>query len=176
MNSGINYRENLFENAPIPDNAVEITEKPKGVKRSSRSRSRQFVLQGLYQNRVANADEAAIRAHLAETDGYGKINEEFFIALLGGILRVQKELEAAISEFLDRPLAELSPIEAAILLIGAFELIKMPETPYRVAINEAVELAKIFGGTDGHKYVNGVLDKLAAKWREIEFSAKNRRA
>ncbi|MGB8516821.1 MAG: transcription antitermination protein NusB, partial [Gallionella sp.] len=75
---------------------------------------------------------------------------------------------------LDRPLAELSPVEFAVLLLGAYELSQKLEVPYKVVINEAVELAKTFGGTDGHKYVNGVLDKLAPKVRAVEFAARNK--
>jgi N utilization substance protein B len=81
-------------------------------------------------------------------------------------------LQEHLQAHLDRPFAELSPVEAAILLAGAYELANYPQTPYRVIINEAIELTKGFGGTDGHKYVNGVLDKLAAKLRPVEVEAK----
>ncbi len=83
-------------------------------------------------------------------------------------LALQEQLQA----YLDRPFAELSPIEASVLLAGAFELSNYPQTPYRVIINESIELAKAYGGTDGHKYVNGVLDKLAARLRPAEVEAK----
>ena len=88
------------------------------------------------------------------------------------MLAQQGELQEQLQGFLDRPFAELSPIEACILLAGAFELANFPQTPYRVIINEAIELTKGFGGTDGHKYVNGVLDKLAFRLRPVEVEAK----
>jgi N utilization substance protein B len=93
---------------------------------------------------------------------------------LRGAAERAESLEAAITPFLDRPIGELSPIERAILLLGAYELAERLETPYRVVINEAIELTKSFGGTDGHRYINGVLDKLAPQLRaaEVEAAAK----
>jgi N utilization substance protein B len=82
-------------------------------------------------------------------------------------------IEALITPHLDRPLAELSPVEYAVLLLGTFEMAQHMEVPYKVVINEAVELAKTFGGTDGHKFVNGVLDKLAPELRSVEFSGRS---
>ena len=140
--------------------------------RSPRRRAREFVLQGLYQSRVGGHDEAAIEAQLADSEGFNKADREFFIELLRGVLAQQTQLQEQIQVYLDRPFSELSPIEAGVLLAGAYELVNCPQTPYRVIINEAIELAKEFGGTDGHKYVNGVLDKLAAKVRTAEVEAK----
>ncbi|MDR2452125.1 MAG: transcription antitermination factor NusB [Candidatus Accumulibacter sp.] len=139
--------------------------------KSARRRAREFVLQGLYQWLVGGADEAAIEAHLADGDGFDKADREFFSGLLRGVLARQEALRERLQAHLDRPFAELSPIEAGVLLAGAYELLHCPETPYRVVINEAIELAKEFGGTDGHKYVNGVLDKLAAEARPAEVEA-----
>jgi N utilization substance protein B len=95
-----------------------------------------------------------------------------FSDLLRGALSQHADLEALIAPHLDRPMAELSPVEFAVLLLGTFELSRHPEVPYKVIINEAVELAKTFGGTDGHKFVNGVLDKLAPQLRAVEFSGR----
>ena len=147
---------------------------PSGKKtiRSPRRRAREFVLQGLYQSRVGGHDEAAIEAQLADSEGFNKADREFFLGLLRGVLAQQTQLQEQIQAYLDRPFSELSPIEAGVLLAGAYELVNCPQTPYRVIINEAIELAKEFGGTDGHKYVNGVLDKLAARVRTIEVEAK----
>ena len=142
--------------------------------RSPRRRAREFVVQGLYQWQVGGSDEAAIEAHLADNEGFDKADREFFAALLRGVLAQQSALQEGLQACLDRPFAELSPIEAGILLAGAYELVNCPETPYRVVINEAIELSKCFGGTDGHKYVNGVLDKLAAQLRPVEVKAKPR--
>lgn len=145
---------------------------PKKAAKSPRRRAREFALQGLYQWRVGGHDEAAIEAHLADNEGFDKADREFFIGLLRGVLAQHAGLQERLQGYLDRPFDELSPIEASVLLAGAYELVNCPQTPYRVVINEAIELAKGFGGTDGHKYVNGVLDKLAATVRPAEVEAK----
>jgi N utilization substance protein B len=144
---------------------------PKKAVKFSRRRSREFVLQGLYQWLVSGNDEAAIEAHLADSDGFDKADREFFAGLLRGVLAQQDALQTRLQACLDRPFAELSPVEAGVLLAGAYELSHCPQTPYRVIINEAIELAKEFGGTDGHKYVNGVLDRLALEVRPVEVAA-----
>ena len=148
--------------------------KPRG-KVSPRRRARELAVQGLYQWRVGGQDEAAIEAHLAEGEGFGRADQTMFETLLRGAMRNSSELFATLRPSLDRSVDELSPIEASILLLGAYELTHHPETPYRVIINEAIELAKTFGGTDGHKYVNGVLDKLAPKLRAAEVAAGGRK-
>ena len=112
-----------------------------------------------------------IAAELAESEGFEKSDVAYFRTLLVGAVRDARELEAQITPFLDRRFVELSPIERGILLLSAYELQRELEVPYRVVINEAVELAKVYGGTDGHKYVNGVLDKLAGQLRELEVRA-----
>jgi N utilization substance protein B len=145
-----------------------------GSSKSPRRRAREFALQGLYQWRIGGADEAAIEAHVSEVAGFDKADRNFFLALLRGVLKQRIELCQAIQPLLDRSFEELSPIEACILLLGGYELQANPETPYRVIINEAIELAKSYGGTDGHKYVNGVLDKLAASLRPAEVEARQR--
>ena len=154
------------------ENTTTDTKAGKAIAKSPRRRAREFALQGLYQWRIGGNDEAAIEAHLADTTGFDKADRQFFVGLLRGVLARQAELQEQLQAFLDRPFAELSPVEASVLLAGAYELENYPQTPYRVIINEAIELAKSFGGTDGHKYVNGVLDKLAAKLRPVEVEAK----
>ena len=114
----------------------------------------------MYQWRVSGNDEAAIEAHLADAENFDKADREFFVGLLRGVLAQQAELQTALQAFLDRPFVELSPVEASILLSGAYELTNDPQTPYRVIINEAIELAKAFAADDSHKFVNGVLDKV----------------
>jgi N utilization substance protein B len=133
-----------------------------------RRRSRELAMQGLYQWHLARKDAVTIAAELAETEGFDKSDVAYFKTLLNGAIDHSSELEALIAPHLDRPVSELSPIERSILLLGGYELKQELEVPYRVIINEAVELAKIYGGTDGHKFVNGVLDKLAPKLRELE--------
>ena len=140
--------------------------------RSARRRSREFALQGLYEWLVGRGDVAAIDAHMREQEGFGKCDRPHFDALLQGCIAQAAELDAALAHHLDRRLQELSPVEHGVLLIGAYELAHCIDIPYRVAINEAVELAKSFGGTDGHKYVNGVLDKAAATLRPTEVQAR----
>jgi N utilization substance protein B len=144
--------------------------------RSARRRSREFALQGLYEWLVGRADAGVIDAHMREQDGFGKCDSAHFDALLHGCIAQATALDAALAQHLDRRLQELSPVEHGVLLIGAYELQHCMDVPYKVAINEAVELAKSFGGTDGHKYVNGVLDKTAADLRPAEVAAVRHRS
>jgi len=134
----------------------------------SRRRSREFALQGLYQWRVGKNRAEDIARQTSEADSFAKADAEYFARLFYGIVAEAAALEAEIAPLLDRKTHELAPIELVILLLGAFELKHSPEVPYRVVINEAVELAKAYGGTDGYKYVNGVLDKLAQRLRVAE--------
>lgn len=147
-------------------------DKIKAPAKSSRRRSRELALQGIYQWRLTGDDIAQIEKQIREEKGAGRYDPEFFSQLLRGVLAQHADLETAVQPHLDRELAELSPVEFAVLLLGVYELSRHPEIPYRVVINEAVELAKTFGGTDGHKFVNGVLDKLAAQVRAVEVAAK----
>lgn len=140
--------------------------------RSPRHRAREFALQGIYQWLLNHEDVAVIEAHIRQAHGFEKADIAHFEALIYGSIKEVAELRNKIALVLDRPITELSPVEHAALLIGAFELKNHPEIPYRVVINEAVELTKSFGGADGHKYVNGVLDKLATQLRQVEASAK----
>ena len=146
----------------------------KAPPRSARRRAREFVLQGLYQWRVGGADEADVAAQIPEMDDFAKADRDFFVTTLHRVIGQQETLTALVAAYVDRPFRELSPIEACVLLMGACELANDPETPYRVIINEAIELTKSFGGTDGHRYVNGVLDKVAAAVRPAEVEAKKR--
>jgi len=139
-----------------------------------RRRSRELALQGLYEWLVARGETAAIEAHIREMDGFDKCDREHFDTLLHGSVAQAAALDALLARHLDRPLAQLSPVEHAVLMIGAYELVHCVDVPYRVVINEAVELAKTFGGTDGHRYVNGVLDKTAAALRPAEAGAHAR--
>ena len=140
-------------------------------KKSPRRRSRELALQGLYQWQLTGKDTVMIATELAEHEEFTKADVPYFRTLLNGAIERAGELDAAMTPFLDRATTELSPIERGILLISGYELMSELEVPYRVVINEGIELAKAYGGTDGHKYVNGVLDKLAARFREIEVTA-----
>ena len=137
-----------------------------------RRRSRELALQGLYQWQLAGKDAVIIAAELAERDEFAKSDVGYFRTLLNGAIDHASELDRQMAPFLDRDVKALSPIERGILLIGGYELMRELEVPYRVVINEAVELAKAYGGTDGHKYVNGVLDKLAGRLRQVEIQAE----
>ena len=138
---------------------------------SPRRRARELVLQGLYERQLAASPPERIAGDLAVSDSYQRADQAYFAELWNGAAREYDELMTRVSPHLDRSVASLSPIERACLAIGAWELVHRPDIPYRVVINEAVELAKSFGGTDGHKYVNGVLDKLAADLRAPEIAA-----
>lgn len=139
--------------------------------RSPRRRAREFALQGLYQWQMTGASAAAIRRDLAELEGFAAADEAFLKAELKGVIGEAEGLQSLLEPLADRKWAEVSPVEKAILLIGAWEIAHAPEMPYRVSINEAVELAKRFGGTDGHKYVNGILDRVAQAVRPEEVAA-----
>jgi transcription antitermination protein NusB len=142
----------------------------KPAARSARRRSREFALQGLYEWLVSGAEAGVIDAHIREQDDFAKCDSAHFDALLQGCIAEVAALDAVLARHVDRRTELLSPVEHAVLLIGAYELTHCVEIPYRVAINEAVEVAKSFGGTDGHKYVNGVLDKAAADLRPAEVA------
>jgi transcription antitermination protein NusB len=139
--------------------------------RTPRHRAREFALQGLYQWLMSQEDAGAIDAHIRNAHGFDKADAEHFDLLLHGTIRDVDNLRSEIVPLIDRAIDQLSPIEHAALLIGTFELKHHIEIPYKVVINEAVELTKSFGGIDGHKYVNGVLDKLAASLRATEVGA-----
>jgi transcription antitermination protein NusB len=150
--------------------------KPKaGSKRakpkSARRRSREIALQGLYEWLVSGSEASVIEAHMREQDGFDKCDAVHFDALLRGCIDEAAAIDAVLAHHVDRKTTELSPIEHGVLMIGVYEFMHCLDIPYKVAINEAVELAKSFGGTDGHKYVNGVLDKAAAQLRPVEVEA-----
>ena len=136
--------------------------------KSPRHRAREFVVQGLYQWQVGEQDVAAIRVQAESVPGFGKADLELYQTLLDDVMANADTLRDLLQPHISRPWAEISPIERCILLLAACELKERIETPYRVVINEAIELAKTFGGTDGHKFINGVLDKLAPTLRPEE--------
>jgi transcription antitermination protein NusB len=154
---------------PAPD--AKLAPKPGPKKPSARRRSREVALQGLYEWLVSGAEVSVIDAHMREQDDFDKCDKKHFELLLRGCIREATDLDAVLVRHVDRKTTELSPVEHGVLLIGAYELKHCIDIPYKVAINEAVELAKSFGGTDGHKYVNGVLDKAAADLRPVEVTA-----
>lgn len=142
----------------------------------SRRGSRGLALQGLYQWLVNASDADDILAQIRDMDGYAKADQAYLKLLVQGVVFNADALRERIRPYLDRPTKNLSPVEHALLLMAACELATQPGTPYRVVINEAVELAKSYGGTDGHKYVNGVLDKLAAELRPDEIGNRKKKS
>ena len=141
----------------------------------ARRRAREFALQGLYEWLLGGADAGVVDAHVREQDGFDKCDVAYFDLLLHGVIGEAVAIDAQIARHIDRRAELLSPVEHAALMIGTFELMRCIDVPYKVAINEAVELAKGFGGTDGHKYVNGVLDKAASQLRPLEVGAARTR-
>ena len=139
--------------------------------KSARRRSREVALQGLYEWLVSGAATSAIDAHMREQHDFDKCDAAHFDALLHGCIEEAADIDALLTTHVDRKTSLLSPIEHGVLMIGVYELKHCISIPYKVAINEAVELAKSFGGTDGHKYVNGVLDKAALELRAVEVQA-----
>jgi len=144
------------------------------MKVSPRRRSREFAMQGIYQWIYTGNSAAEVLKNLSELEDFERADKDFLAAELRGTIGESEDLRKHLEPLVDRKWEEMSPIEKSILLLGAWELVHNPEIPYRVTINEAIELGKRFGGTDGHKYVNGVLDKLAAAVRPEEV-AENRR-
>lgn len=148
------------------------TPKPrKAADKSARTRAREFALQALYQHLVGRNDAADIDVFTRDLTGFHKADSAHYDALLHGCVEQAAALDALITPRLDRPLAEISPIEHGVMWIGAYEFQHCPDVPWRVVLNECIELAKSFGGTDGHKYVNGVLHQLAAQLRPAEVAA-----
>ena len=158
----------------FPDKHDDLPAAKPAKPKSARRRAREIALQGLYEWLVSGTDAGVIDAHMREQDGFDKADRAHFDALLHGCVAEAVDLDAVLARFVDRKTTELSPVEHAVLMIGAYELKHCIDVPYKVAINEAVELAKSFGGTDGHKYVNGVLDKTAGALRPLEVQARGR--
>ena len=140
--------------------------------KNSRRRAREFALQAIYQWLVNESSAETLLAQLREQKDFSKADQPLAAALLRGVVGNADALRQLLTPYLDREVKGLSPVEHALLLLSAFELRDHAQTPYKVVINEAIELAKSFGGTDGHKYVNGVLDKLAAELRPAEVGAR----
>ncbi len=138
----------------------------------ARTRARELLLQALYQKQIAGHDCRELLSQFREQVAYERVDQEFFEELLRAICDTQAELEQSIEKLIDRPLEQLDPVELGILLIGVYELQSRIDIPYRVVINECVNLAKRFGAIDGHKYINACLDAAAQSLREVEVKAK----
>ena len=133
--------------------------------KGARSRARELIVQSLYQMQITGHDEAELKAQFHERPDYNRVDKQYYDDLLGAILSNQSELEKSIDELADRPVENLDPIEKSILLLGFHELTAIEDPPFKVVINESVNLAKRFGAVDGHKYINALLDRAAEKLR-----------
>jgi len=136
---------------------------------NNRRKSRELVMKSIYRGIINQFDISQIKKDIKDDPDYSKADEVFYNHLFDGVIQNINELNNEISGYIDRPIEKLSPIEHSILCISVYELIYDSAIPYKVAINEGVELAKTFGGVEGYKYINGVLDKVAEKRRPLEF-------
>lgn len=150
---------------------VTSTGARKAASKSARSRARGFALQALYQHLVGGNEASAIDSFTRDLVGFHKADAAHFDALLHGCITIAADADALIKPLLDRKMEEISPVEHAVMWIGVYELQHCPDVPWRVVLNECIELAKEFGGTDGHKYVNAVLNGLAPQIRAQEVAA-----
>ena len=171
----------MSENTPLPTPAarppkqdrtgLKTTGARKAASKSNRSRAREFALQALYQHLVGRNEASAIDAFTRDLAGFHKADAAHYDALLHGSITTAADMDALITPLLDRKMAEISPIEHAVMWIGVYEFQHCLDVPWRVVLNECIELAKEFGGTDGHKYVNAVLNGLAPSLRAAEVTA-----
>lgn len=169
MNKPINYAPSHLSGPP--PQAAPSSKPTKGPSKSARTRAREFALQALYQLIIGQNEPADIDVFTRDLIGFKKADSVHYEALLHGCAKERAHLDAAILPVLDRPMTEISPIEHAVMWLGVYELKHCLDVPWRVVLNEYVELAKQFGGTDGHKYVNAVLNELAHSLRALEMSS-----
>ncbi len=140
----------------------------------ARREARTLAMQALYSWHIAGQPLNEIEAPFRVDNDFSKVDGAYFHEILHGVPRNKTELDAAFAPLLDRPLEDMDPVELSILRLSTYELMNRVDVPYKVVINEGIELAKVFGATDGHKFVNGVLDKLAPKLRAAEVGANKR--
>lgn len=143
---------------------------------ASRRKARHFAVQALYQWHMAGANLTQIEAEFRADNDMSQVDVEYFHDILHGVPKIVEQLDAKIAPLLDRRVDEITPVELAILHLGAYEMLHRIDVPYKVVINESVELAKVFGATDGHKFINGVLDKLAQRERAVEIRGARSKA
>lgn len=147
-------------------------EAPKQIARGTGSRARslarKLAMQALYQWQLTQQDAVEIKQQYLESEDSAGVDEDHFVELVTQVIARHEEITTALKPFVDRPLEQLDPVEAAILMIGMYELQRRLDIPYRVVINEGVDLCKRFGATDAHKYINAVLDRAARDIRAAE--------
>jgi 6,7-dimethyl-8-ribityllumazine synthase len=128
-------------------------------------RARELIVQSLYQRQITGHSESELLSQFHNRPDYERVDQEYFDEVLSAICRITEQLEESIDKVADRPLSQLDPVERGILLLGFYELQEKPEVPFKVVINESVNIAKRFGAIDGHKYINAVLDRAVKKLR-----------
>ena len=156
---------------PVTD---ENTQKP--FSPWARRRARRLALQALYQWKMAGTDVSVIEQQFADDTAHKKVDEGYFIELIRGVIFNVEKLDELIVPYLDRKLRELGAVELSILRMVAFELSQRSDVPYKVVIDEGVELARSFGAEESHKYINGVADKLAGELRELEKASHGKKS
>ncbi|MGC3980690.1 MAG: transcription antitermination factor NusB [Steroidobacteraceae bacterium] len=167
----------MTDNATNQANTQPSPKKPRKSRPNSaraRSQARRCVMQALYQWQLTEQSFSEILAQFIERDEYKTADSGYFHELLSGAIEQQQALSAKVGEYADRPWVQMDPIERAVLLLGLYELVNRLDVPYRVVVNEAVELAKQFGATDGYKYINALLDRLARDIRAGERQQQRR--
>jgi N utilization substance protein B len=142
---------------------------------SPKSMARRSAVQALYQWQLTGYDLSEIERQFVEEHGLGKGELLYFQELLHNVPKALDVVDAALAEFTSRPVEQIDPVERAILRISTYELLQQPDIPYRVVVNEGINLAKEFGATQSHKFVNGLLDKIARKYRAVESAARANR-
>ena len=156
------------------DNTAKAAARKQGKETRARSLARRLAMQAIYQWQISADDWEVILHQFEENQDYSRVDGEYFRELLEQVITQEKELLAVIEEYFDRPLAQLDPVERAVLLVGVFELKHRIEVPYRVVLNESVDLARKFGAAESHKFINAILDKAAASLRKLEVKAAGR--
>jgi N utilization substance protein B len=150
-----------------------MTDPLRKLRPGKRGWARRCAAQALYEWQMTGQDPNRIAAQFLADEDLRKADPDYFRELVQQVPARAAEIDTALEPFLDRPLAQVDPVERAILRIGGYELTQRPDIAYRIVINEAVELAKVFGAEQGHRFVNGVLDKLARAVRPVEFGAQS---
>lgn len=147
-----------------------MTLKSKKNNFKAKQRARRFAMQAIYQWHLTQEKFSVIQSKFLAQEEMVSVDTAYFILLVQGVLKDYESLDRHLEPFLDRPLKELGLVEWAILRLGTYELLECSEIPYKVVLNESIELAKLFGATDSYKYINGVLHLLAKKNRSLEYT------
>jgi N utilization substance protein B len=137
----------------------------KAAQTGARSRAREMIVQSLYQMQITGTEESELLSQFRDRPDYARVDQKYFDEVLSAICRNTEELEKSIDKFADRPLSQLDPVERGILLLGVYELKEKPDVPFKVVINESVNIAKRFGAIDGYKYINALLDRAVKEFR-----------